>query len=120
MVRTDVIEGLSVDNGGTVQKISAFGEREIVESKVFNMKIGDPRHGDVPITHAVSKNWLMTVPLLETGVVSPMLDTSMGTTSICDVDLPVKVMGMMPEVNVIKNELALTCAFRNGILLNPS
>ncbi|GFY46788.1 hypothetical protein TNIN_342201 [Trichonephila inaurata madagascariensis] len=53
-------------------------------------------------------------------VVSPMLDTSMGTTPICDVDLPVKVMGMMPEVNVIKNELALTCAFRNGILLNPS
>ncbi|GFY31677.1 hypothetical protein TNCV_4199881 [Trichonephila clavipes] len=41
VVRTDVIEGQSVDSGGIM---SAFGEREITELKIFHLKIDDSRH----------------------------------------------------------------------------
>ncbi|GFT09489.1 transposon Ty3-I Gag-Pol polyprotein [Trichonephila clavipes] len=44
VVRADVVEGQSVDSGGTIQIMSAFGERE-VELKIFNLKIDDSRHG---------------------------------------------------------------------------
>ncbi|GFT20832.1 retrovirus-related Pol polyprotein from transposon opus [Trichonephila clavipes] len=55
MVRADVVEGQSVDSGGTIQIMSAFGEREVTELKIFNLKIDDSRHGVVPIMCAVSK-----------------------------------------------------------------
>ncbi|GFX52871.1 retrovirus-related Pol polyprotein from transposon opus [Trichonephila clavipes] len=55
VVRADVVEGQSVDSGGTIQIIPAFGEREVTELKIFNLKIDDSRHGVVPIMCAVSK-----------------------------------------------------------------
>ncbi|GFX28373.1 retrovirus-related Pol polyprotein from transposon opus [Trichonephila clavipes] len=55
VVRSDVVEGHSVDSGGTIQIISAFGEREVTELKIFNLKIVDSRYGVVPIMCAVSK-----------------------------------------------------------------
>ncbi|GFT64064.1 retrovirus-related Pol polyprotein from transposon opus [Trichonephila clavipes] len=55
VVRADVVEGQSVDSGGTIQIMSAFGEREVTELKIFNLKIDDFRHGVVPIMCAVSK-----------------------------------------------------------------
>ncbi|GFU03967.1 retrovirus-related Pol polyprotein from transposon opus [Trichonephila clavipes] len=55
VVRADVVEGQSVDSGGTIQIMSAFGEREVTELKIFNLKIDDSRHGVVPIMCAVSK-----------------------------------------------------------------
>ncbi|GFV00101.1 retrovirus-related Pol polyprotein from transposon 297 [Trichonephila clavipes] len=45
VVRADVVEGQSVDSGGTIQIMSAFGEREVTELKIFNLKIDDSRHG---------------------------------------------------------------------------
>ncbi|GFX68394.1 hypothetical protein TNCV_2817681 [Trichonephila clavipes] len=39
--------GQSVDSGGTIQIMSAFGEREVTELKIFNLKIDDSRHGAV-------------------------------------------------------------------------
>ncbi|GFS36142.1 hypothetical protein TNIN_17771 [Trichonephila inaurata madagascariensis] len=41
---------------------------------------------------------------------------TMGTTLICDIDYLVKIMCIMPEVNVTKSEVALTCGFKNEIL----
>ncbi|GFX74090.1 retrovirus-related Pol polyprotein from transposon opus [Trichonephila clavipes] len=55
VVRADVVEGQSVDSGWTIQIMSAFGEREVTELKIFNLKIDDSRHGVVPIMCAVSK-----------------------------------------------------------------
>ncbi|GFV95690.1 retrovirus-related Pol polyprotein from transposon opus [Trichonephila clavipes] len=55
VVRADVVEGQSVDSGGTIQIMSAFGEREVTELKIFNLKIDDSRHGVVPIMCAVSR-----------------------------------------------------------------
>ncbi|GFW46293.1 retrovirus-related Pol polyprotein from transposon opus [Trichonephila clavipes] len=55
VVRADVVEGQSVDSGGTIQIMSAFGEREVTKLKIFNLKIDDSRHGVVPIMCAVSK-----------------------------------------------------------------
>ncbi|GFT69895.1 retrovirus-related Pol polyprotein from transposon opus [Trichonephila clavipes] len=55
VVRADVVEGQSVDSGGTIQIMSAFGEREVTELKIFNLKIDDSRHEVVSIMCAVSK-----------------------------------------------------------------
>ncbi|GFW15127.1 hypothetical protein TNCV_172741 [Trichonephila clavipes] len=53
--RDQSVEGQSVDSGGTIQIMSAFGKREVTELKIFNLKIDDSRHGVVPIMCAVSK-----------------------------------------------------------------
>ncbi|GFV11163.1 hypothetical protein TNCV_2719071 [Trichonephila clavipes] len=45
VVRAYVVEGQSVDSGGTIQIMSAFGEREVTELKLFNLKIDDSRRG---------------------------------------------------------------------------
>ncbi|GFV33293.1 uncharacterized protein TNCV_1498151 [Trichonephila clavipes] len=45
VVRADVVEGQSVDSGGTIQIMSAFGEREVTELKIFNLEIDKSRHG---------------------------------------------------------------------------
>ncbi|GFW35849.1 retrovirus-related Pol polyprotein from transposon opus [Trichonephila clavipes] len=45
VVRADVVEGQSVDSGGTIQIMSAFGEREVTELKIFNLKIDDSDTG---------------------------------------------------------------------------
>ncbi|GFS64958.1 transposon Ty3-I Gag-Pol polyprotein [Trichonephila clavipes] len=47
VVRADVVEGQSVDSGGPIQIMSAFGEREVTELKIFNLKIDDSRHGSL-------------------------------------------------------------------------
>ncbi|GFY62115.1 uncharacterized protein TNIN_118591 [Trichonephila inaurata madagascariensis] len=43
------------EGAGTIQIISAFGEKEIADLKLFNLKIDDGKHGSVPIMCAVSK-----------------------------------------------------------------
>ncbi|GFY14892.1 retrovirus-related Pol polyprotein from transposon opus [Trichonephila clavipes] len=55
VVRADEVEGQSIDSGGTIQIMSAFGEREVTELKIFNLKIDDSSHGVVPIMCAVPK-----------------------------------------------------------------
>ncbi|GFS40700.1 retrovirus-related Pol polyprotein from transposon opus [Trichonephila inaurata madagascariensis] len=55
VLRANVVKGQSVDSGGTIQIMSVFGEREITELKIFNLKIDDFRHGIVLIMCAVSK-----------------------------------------------------------------
>ncbi|GFX42899.1 uncharacterized protein TNCV_5072631 [Trichonephila clavipes] len=45
VVRADVVEGQSVDSGGTIQIMLAFEERDLTELKIFNLKIDDSRHG---------------------------------------------------------------------------
>ncbi|GFU62899.1 hypothetical protein TNCV_908351 [Trichonephila clavipes] len=52
VVRADVVEGQSIDNRGSVQITSAFGELEMVELKGSNTELNDLRHGVV----SVSKN----------------------------------------------------------------
>ncbi|GFY31468.1 putative endonuclease-reverse transcriptase [Trichonephila clavipes] len=56
VVRPDVVEGQSIDNRGSIQITSAFGEHEMGEIKDSNMELNDFRHGVVP----VSKIWLTT------------------------------------------------------------
>ncbi|GFY32931.1 hypothetical protein TNCV_2876801 [Trichonephila clavipes] len=48
VVRADV-EGQSVDDRGTMQITSAFGEDEMGEMKGSNMEINDLMHGVLPI-----------------------------------------------------------------------
>ncbi|GFU98555.1 transposable element Tcb2 transposase [Trichonephila clavipes] len=50
VVRINVVEGQSVDNGGAIQITSTFGEHEMGELKVFDMEINNARHGVVPIS----------------------------------------------------------------------
>ncbi|GFV28003.1 hypothetical protein TNCV_1920221 [Trichonephila clavipes] len=52
VVRADVVEGQNIDNRGSVQITSAFGELEMVELKGSNTELNDLRHGVV----SVSKN----------------------------------------------------------------
>ncbi|GFT59744.1 hypothetical protein TNCV_146451 [Trichonephila clavipes] len=54
VVRADVVEGQSVDSGGTIQIMSAFGERSN-RIEDFQPENRRPRHGVVPIMCAVSK-----------------------------------------------------------------
>ncbi|GFX82897.1 hypothetical protein TNCV_2958531 [Trichonephila clavipes] len=54
VVRADVVEGQNIDNRGSIQITSAFGEHEMGELKGFNMELNDLRHGVVP----VSKNFV--------------------------------------------------------------
>ncbi|GFV27969.1 hypothetical protein TNCV_132861 [Trichonephila clavipes] len=49
-VGADVVEGQSIDNRGSIQTMSAFGEHEMGELKGSNMKKNDFRHGVVPIS----------------------------------------------------------------------
>ncbi|GFT18786.1 hypothetical protein TNCV_1567981 [Trichonephila clavipes] len=55
-VRPDVVEGQSIDNRGSIQITSAFGEHEMGEVKDSNMELNDLRHGVVPVL----KIWLTT------------------------------------------------------------
>ncbi|GFX42149.1 retrovirus-related Pol polyprotein from transposon opus [Trichonephila clavipes] len=55
VLREDLIGKCCGEGEGTIQIISAFGEKEIAALKLFNLKINDGKHGSVPIMHAVSK-----------------------------------------------------------------
>ncbi|GFQ66374.1 CCHC-type domain-containing protein [Trichonephila clavata] len=55
VLREDLIGKDCGEGEGTIQIISAFGEKEIAALKLFNLKIDDGKHGSVPIMCAVSK-----------------------------------------------------------------
>ncbi|GFQ93873.1 CCHC-type domain-containing protein [Trichonephila clavata] len=55
VLREDLIGKDCGEGEGTIQIISAFGEKEIAVLKQFNLKIEDGKHGSVPIMCAVSK-----------------------------------------------------------------
>ncbi|GFY56727.1 retrovirus-related Pol polyprotein from transposon opus [Trichonephila inaurata madagascariensis] len=55
VLREDLIGKGCEECEGTIQIISAFGEKEIAALKPFNLKIDDGKHGSVPIICAMSK-----------------------------------------------------------------
>ncbi|GFQ70584.1 CCHC-type domain-containing protein [Trichonephila clavata] len=55
VLREDLIGNDCGEGEGTIQIISAFGEKEIAALKLFNLKIDDGKHGSMPIMCAVSK-----------------------------------------------------------------
>ncbi|GFW21264.1 uncharacterized protein TNCV_3774751 [Trichonephila clavipes] len=59
VVRADVVEGQHIDNRGSIQITSAFGEHEMGEVKSFNMEINDLRRGVVPISKNLVSDMLI-------------------------------------------------------------
>ncbi|GFX96112.1 hypothetical protein TNCV_2290021 [Trichonephila clavipes] len=59
VVRPDVVEGQSIDNRGSVQITSAFGEHEMGEVKDSNMELNDLRHGVVPVSKNLVNDMLI-------------------------------------------------------------
>ncbi|GFY35623.1 hypothetical protein TNCV_2619141 [Trichonephila clavipes] len=59
VVRPDVVEGQSIDNRGSVQVTSAFGEHEMGEVKDSNMELNDLRHGVVPVSKNLVNDMLI-------------------------------------------------------------
>ncbi|GFV31776.1 hypothetical protein TNCV_1300591 [Trichonephila clavipes] len=59
VVRPDVVEGQSIDNRGSIQITSAFGEHEIGEAKDSNMELNDLRHGVVPVSKNLVNDMLI-------------------------------------------------------------
>ncbi|GFX55063.1 retrovirus-related Pol polyprotein from transposon opus [Trichonephila clavipes] len=55
VLREDLISKDCGEGEGTIQIISAFGEKEIAALKLFNLKMDDGKHGSVQIMCAVSK-----------------------------------------------------------------
>ncbi|GFY19367.1 retrovirus-related Pol polyprotein from transposon opus [Trichonephila clavipes] len=55
VLREDLIGKGCGEGEGTIQIISAFGEKEIAALKLFNLKLDNGKHGSVPIMCAVSK-----------------------------------------------------------------
>ncbi|KAG8176545.1 hypothetical protein JTE90_014889 [Oedothorax gibbosus] len=55
VIRADLISDLLCDGAGKIKIVSAFGETELAQLKVIHMKINDGRHGEVPITCAISE-----------------------------------------------------------------
>ncbi|GFS55355.1 hypothetical protein TNCV_1626681 [Trichonephila clavipes] len=61
VVRLDVVEGQSIDNRGSIQITSAFGEHEMGEVKDSNMELNDFRHGVVPVSKNLVNDMLMII-----------------------------------------------------------
>ncbi|GFX18220.1 hypothetical protein TNCV_4305221 [Trichonephila clavipes] len=59
LVRADVVEGQSIDNRGSIQITSAFGEHEMGELKGSNMELNDLRHGVVSIAKNLVNDMLI-------------------------------------------------------------
>ncbi|GFW13336.1 hypothetical protein TNCV_3767531 [Trichonephila clavipes] len=59
VVRPDVVEGQSIDNRGSIQITSAFGEHEMGEVKVSNMELNDLRHGVMPVSKNLANDMLI-------------------------------------------------------------
>ncbi|GFS76809.1 hypothetical protein TNCV_4424131 [Trichonephila clavipes] len=59
VVRPDVVEGQSINNRGSVQVTSAFGEHEMGEVKDSNMELNDLRHGVVPVSKNLVNDMLI-------------------------------------------------------------
>ncbi|GFT48029.1 hypothetical protein TNCV_4277141 [Trichonephila clavipes] len=59
VVRPDVVEGQSIDNRGSIQITSAFGEHEMGEVKDSNMELNDLRSGVVPVSKNLVNDMLI-------------------------------------------------------------
>ncbi|GFV10509.1 hypothetical protein TNCV_4409901 [Trichonephila clavipes] len=59
VVRPDVVERQSIDNRGSIQITSAFGEHEMGEVKDSNMELNDLRHGVVPVSKNLVNDMLI-------------------------------------------------------------
>ncbi|GFW28098.1 CCHC-type domain-containing protein [Trichonephila clavipes] len=59
VVRPDVVEGQSINNRGSIQITSAFGEHEMGEVKDSNMELNDFRHGVVPVSKNLVNDMLI-------------------------------------------------------------
>ncbi|GFW91801.1 hypothetical protein TNCV_3400611 [Trichonephila clavipes] len=59
VVRLDVVEGQSIDNRGSIQITSAFGEHEMGEVKDSNMELNAFRHGVVPVSKNLVNDMLI-------------------------------------------------------------
>ncbi|GFU36068.1 hypothetical protein TNCV_4191611 [Trichonephila clavipes] len=59
VVRPDVVEGQSIDNRGSIQITSAFGEHEMGEVKESNIELNDLRHGVVPVSKNLVNDMLI-------------------------------------------------------------
>ncbi|GFT11733.1 hypothetical protein TNCV_3683941 [Trichonephila clavipes] len=59
VVRADVVEGQSIDNRGSIQITSAFGEHEMGELKGSNMELNDLKHGVVPVSKNLVNDMLI-------------------------------------------------------------
>ncbi|GFW13268.1 hypothetical protein TNCV_4121661 [Trichonephila clavipes] len=59
VVRPDVVEGQSINNRGSIQITSAFGEHEMGEIKDSNMELNDLRHGVVPVSKNLVNDMLI-------------------------------------------------------------
>ncbi|GFT40875.1 hypothetical protein TNCV_378251 [Trichonephila clavipes] len=55
----DAVEGQSIDNRGSIQITSVFGEHEMGELKGSNMEMNDLRHGVVPISKNLINDMLI-------------------------------------------------------------
>ncbi|GFV00605.1 hypothetical protein TNCV_915442 [Trichonephila clavipes] len=55
----DVVEGQSIDNRGSIQITSAFGEHEMGELKGSNMEMNDLRYGVVPVSKYLVNDMLV-------------------------------------------------------------
>ncbi|GFU07244.1 hypothetical protein TNCV_3675901 [Trichonephila clavipes] len=59
MVRADVVEGQIIDNRGTIQITSTFGDHEMGELKDSGMEINDLSHGVLPISKNLVNDMLI-------------------------------------------------------------
>ncbi|GFY70528.1 hypothetical protein TNIN_303911 [Trichonephila inaurata madagascariensis] len=59
VVSADVVEGQSIDNRGSIQIMSAFGEHEMGELKGSNMEMNYLGHGVVPVSKNLVNNVLI-------------------------------------------------------------
>ncbi|GFU91516.1 hypothetical protein TNCV_2542841 [Trichonephila clavipes] len=55
----DVVEVKSIDNKGSIQITSAFGEHEMGELNGSNMELNDLRHGVVPVSKNLVNDMLI-------------------------------------------------------------
>ncbi|GFU87328.1 hypothetical protein TNCV_2716141 [Trichonephila clavipes] len=85
-------------------QFQTFGITKIVHNIVITLK----RQGNITEFVIIRKT-----PNFVDGV---RVVNTMRTTPIWDIDLFVKIMCIMPEANVARSEITLTCIFKNGIL----
>ncbi|GFU46614.1 hypothetical protein TNCV_1546321 [Trichonephila clavipes] len=116
VVRLDVVEGQSIDNRGSIQITSAFGEHEMGEVKDSNMELNDFRHGVVPVSknlvndiliccsdfEGLIENWQMVrnpailrEPSGEEGIIN-----SINSKSVCSQEV---VTDLLPETQSLLN-----------------
>ncbi|GFX70071.1 hypothetical protein TNCV_4615091 [Trichonephila clavipes] len=116
VVRPDVVEGQSINNRGSIQITSAFGEHEMGEVKDSNMELNDLRHGVVPVSknlvndiliccsdfEGLIENWQMVrnlailrEPSGEEGIIN-----SINSKSVCSQEV---VTDLLPETQSLLN-----------------